>query len=130
MDVNPTRAASIQDMSRLLDFVRCLHGELQACEATYEQTILRLESEESVSDILQSVEACDARSALNEALADLGRVRHSSRLSMIATEMEEGSSISEVGRHWGFSRQMAQRYVKEARTGSWRVSHGMVSSEG
>ena len=107
-----------------------MHSQLQACEAIYEQTILRLESEESVSDILHSVEAGTARSELNSALEDLERVRHCSRLSMIAAEMEEGSSISDVGRHWGFSRQMAQRYVKEARTGSWTVSHGMVSPQG
>lgn len=114
----------------MLATARCLHLQLQACEAIYEQTILRLESDESVSGILKSVEACDARSALNVALADLERDRHTSRLSMIAAEIKEGSSISDVGRHWGFSRQMAQRYVKEARTGSWTVSHGMLSPEG
>ena len=124
------RAVSIQDLSRLIDAVRCLGARLQACEVVYEETLLRLKSDELVSDILQSVDACDARSALNTALESLERVRHSSRLSVIAAEIEEGSSISDVGRHWGFSRQMAQRYAKEARTGSWTMSHSMVSPDG
>jgi hypothetical protein len=128
--MEPIRATSIQDLSQQLDTVRCLRVQLQACEAVYEKTLLRLESEETVSDILQSVEASESRSALNAALENLERVRHCSRLSMIAAEIEEGSSISDVGRDWGFSRQMAQRYVKEARTGSWTMSHRMVSQDG
>ena len=128
--MEPWRAASIQDLSQLLDAVRCLGVQLQACEAIYEETLLRLESDEMVSDILQSVDAGDARSGLNTALENLERVRHRSRLSVIAAEIEEGSSISDVGRYWGFSRQMAQRYVKEARTGSWSGAHRMVAPDG
>jgi hypothetical protein len=128
--MEPWRAASIQDLSRLLDAVRYLGDQLQACEAVYEETLLRLESEEMVSDILQSVDAGHARSGLNTALEKLERVRHCSRLSVIAAEIDEGSSISDVGRHWGFSRQMAQRYVKEARTGSWTMAHRMVAPDG
>ena len=124
-----TRSTSIKDLSQLLETVRRLRAQLQSFETVYQQTLLRLESEEPVSDILQAVEASDTRNALNEVLQDLERVRHCSRLSIIAAEIAEGSSISEVGRRWGFSRQMAQRYVKEARTGSWSDSHGKVSPD-
>jgi len=120
----------MQDISRLLECVRCLRNQLLSCETVYERALLGLESEAPVSEILMSVEASSARCGLNSALEDLERLRHTSRLSMIGTEIEEGSSISDVGRHWGFSRQMAQRYVKEARTGSWTTSHPMVAPDG
>jgi len=116
----------MEDISRLLECVRGLRDQLLSCEAVYEWTLHRLESETAVSDILQSVDASNARCGLNSALEDLERVRHISRLSMIGVEIEEGTSISDVGRQWGFSRQMAQRYVKEARTGSWAATHGTV----
>jgi hypothetical protein len=127
--MEPSRAAAVQDVCLLADSVRHLTAQLQRYESICEQMLRKLAGEWPVSDILQSVEASDARGALNSALEDLERVRHRSRLSIIAAEIEEGSSVTEVGRQWGFSRQMAQRYVKEARTGSWTATHGMVPSD-
>ena len=121
--VDRERATAIQDIHLLVDAAHTLRTQLERCEATYARTIERLESNTPVSEILKSVEACDARIALNAGLVELENARHRSRLSIIAAEMAEGTSISDVGRDWGFSRQMAQRYVKEARTGSWTSSH-------
>ena len=113
----------------MVDTLQGLRAQLQTYESICQQTILSLESEVPIADILQSVEASDARTRLNSALVELERVRHRSRLSIIAAEVKEGSSITEVGRQWGFSRQMAQRYVKEARTGSWTATHMSIPSE-
>ena len=114
----------------MIDSVRHLQERLQSCEAVYEQTLTGLRSEACISDILRSVKASDARLDLNAALEELKYTRHRSRLSMIAADIEEGSSIGDVGRHWGFSRQLAQRYVKEARTESCTMSHEMAESDG
>jgi hypothetical protein len=41
--------------------------------------------------------------------------RHKVRRMAFARGLEEGMSIGELGRIWGFSRQLAARYAKEAR---------------
>ena len=122
-DVHNERETAIEDLYRLLEVARQLRMQLQSCEATYERTAERLKSNTPVSEILQSVEASEARLSLNSRLEELTCARHRSRLSMIAAEVDEGTSISSVGRVWGFSRQMAQRYVQEARTSSLITSH-------
>ena len=124
-----SRLGSIQDVTLLVDTLRDLRAQLQSYESICQQTILSLKSGVPIAKILQSVEASDARTRLNSGLEELESVRHRSRLSIIAAEIDEGSSISDVGRQWGFSRQMAQRYVKEARTGSWTATHMSIPSE-
>lgn len=64
------------------------------------------------------------RQAVNEALCALEQQRHEARRVVFALALEEGMSIGELGRLWGFSRQLAQRYAKEARCGQPRKSLG------
>jgi hypothetical protein len=51
---------------------------------------------------------------MNDALARVEEIRHRIRLLVFAQGMEEGMSIGELGRRYGFSRQLASRYAKEA----------------
>ncbi len=54
------------------------------------------------------------RKELNEALEEFERLRHQVRVSFFALATEEGTSISEVGRMLGISRQLASRVAAEA----------------
>lgn len=49
------------------------------------------------------------------ALKDFEVRRHRSRLSLIGAHLAEGQSIGDIGRAWGFSRQLASAYAREAR---------------
>ena len=46
------------------------------------------------------------------------RTRHASRIAVFAVGLAEGISIGELGRLYGFSRQLGQRFAKEARADS------------
>ena len=50
---------------------------------------------------------------MNEALNAVEQARHKARLMTFALGLEEGMSIGELGRMFGFSRQLASRYAKE-----------------
>jgi hypothetical protein len=52
---------------------------------------------------------------VNDALNRVERCRHEARRAVFAAALKEGRTIGELGRAWGFSRQLAARYAKEAR---------------
>lgn len=53
------------------------------------------------------------RLSTNEALEAYEAARHNLRLAVIRELLSTGMTIGEIGRQWGFSRQLAARYVKE-----------------
>lgn len=55
----------------------------------------------------------EARLTLNEALRRFEEARHRVRAQTIASGIREGMSVGEIARVFGFSRQLAQRYVQE-----------------
>lgn len=55
------------------------------------------------------------RLSLAEALKRYETARHRARAEIIAMALDEGINISEIARIFGFSRQLAQRYAREAR---------------
>jgi hypothetical protein len=64
---------------------------------------------------LKEARVTENRDDLNEALFALEQSRRASRVASFRAAMDHGLSISELSRIWGFSRQMASRYAKEAR---------------
>ena len=63
------------------------------------------------------------REEVNAALQKLERRRHEMRLKIFALGLAQGHSIGEMGKLWGFSRQLASRYAHElnaARSGPSR----------
>jgi hypothetical protein len=107
--------AAARDTRVLLETAQALRTHLRTVEAVYRRTLKNLESGKGASLTLKTEEAGEARRALTEALDEFERCRHQARLSLIAAELEEGRSIGDIGRTWGFSRQLASRYAKEAR---------------
>jgi hypothetical protein len=64
---------------------------------------------------LKDVNITEDREDLNEALFLLDKARRESRVASFRSALDHGVSINELARIWGFSRQMASRYAKEAR---------------
>ena len=77
-----------------------------------------IEFEEPAADYEKAVKdshLTDEREDLQEALYVLEQRRRESRVAAFRSALDHGVSISELARIWGFSRQMASRYAKEAR---------------
>ena len=67
---------------------------------------------------LKDANTTEDREDLNEALFQLDKARRESRIASFRSALDHGVSINELARLWGFSRQMASRYAKEARRAS------------
>jgi hypothetical protein len=77
-----------------------------------------IEFEEPAADYEKAVKdshMTEEREDLQEALTVLEQRRRESRVAAFRSALDHGVSISDLARIWGFSRQMASRYAKEAR---------------
>ena len=88
-------------------------AQLRATEGAYRRAIRAIENGLPIGDTLEMIAAASTRVDLNRVLSELEHSRHRSRLSMFAGGIDEGLSISDLGRSMGFSRQLAARYTHE-----------------
>jgi hypothetical protein len=111
------RDEAVRDLEALIKAVDELGARLRSTKEDYAHVQHAVEEGESVAVALRGVGADQTRQAMTAALDDFERCRHVSRLSLIAAELDEGSTINEISRTWGISRQLASRYVKAIRVG-------------
>ena len=69
-------------------------------------------------DILVTSVGASIRKCVSEAMSELEAARHRFRLALVAVAIDGGMNAGQVGEAFGFSRQLASRYLKEAR-GKW-----------
>jgi hypothetical protein len=105
-----------------IDAVGALDADLDALQAvqkTFRDTYRILKSQlEQGNPVRQALAQMDIPVLREELAAEMVRIdqaRQRVRTHLIALCLEEEVSISEVGRLWGFSRQLAQRYAKQVR---------------
>jgi hypothetical protein len=96
---------------KLASTARTVEGA-QQINATFRENLLR---GEPLRDILQALTVPDELSKMASVLKELEYERHQARTAAFALGLAEGLSIGELGRLYGISRQLAQRFAKEAR---------------
>ena len=112
--LSPNDKEAIQRAERLIGAMRNLRLILEKREETLQRAIDgRAPTEFSVA--LKAAQVTENRDVLNEALFELEQCRRASRVASFRSALDHGVTISELSRIWGFSRQMASRYAKEAR---------------
>ena len=114
--LSPNDKEAIQQAELLIGAMRNLRVILEVREETLRRAIDgRGPTEFSVA--LKAAQVTENRDILNEALFELEQCRRASRVASFRSALDHGITISELSRIWGFSRQMASRYAKEAREG-------------
>ena len=81
---------------------------------------------EPLDDAMVAVSVSDALASVGRELKNLEATRHRSRTAVFAVGFAEGVSVGKLGRLYGFSRQLAQRFAKEARDQRGRTSELLV----
>ncbi len=74
---------------------------------------------ENGADVATALEACspvETRHTMNTALRGVEAARHKLRLRIFELGLDQGLTIANLGRIFGFSRQLASRYAREARS--------------
>jgi len=100
---------------QLIEAMSNLRLLLERREAVLRQALQVSEPAQDFTVALKDAQITEQREDLNEALFTLERCRRASRIASFRTALDHGVSINELSRIWGFSRQMASRYAKEAR---------------
>jgi hypothetical protein len=121
--VTKRRLEAIREVSELEEAARALRAELRFMEANYRRTRLALERGDSCPDVFSAGGGGAARKRITDALESFEQQQHRTRTAIVAVALAEGMSVSGIGRAWGFSRQLASRYAREATpVGSKRAS--------
>ena len=105
---------AIRCTEQLIEAMQNLRRFLEIREETLRRALRPNEPTSDFSGALKGAQITEHREDLNEALFELERCRRESRIASFRSALDHGVSISELSRIWGFSRQMASRYAKEA----------------
>jgi hypothetical protein len=112
--VTTGRSDAIREVSELEQAARTLRAELRLIEVKYRRTRLALEMGDSCPDVFSASGGGISRKRITEALESYEQQQHRTRTAIVAVALAEGMSVSGIGRAWGFSRQLASRYAREA----------------
>jgi hypothetical protein len=104
----------VADVETLIGAIDAAVRHLQADKRALRRAIKMLSEGSGMAETLATTRASDVRQGANEVLDALTTARHHSRLSIFAAGLDEGMTIGELARAWGFSRQLASRYAREA----------------
>jgi hypothetical protein len=107
--------AAIRSVELVIEAMQNVRRLLEAREEALRQAIGVHEVAVDYTAALRSGHVSEEREDLQEALFLLEQRRRESRIASFRSALDHGVSINELARMWGFSRQMASRYAKEAR---------------
>ncbi len=82
--------------------------------ADYDEFRAAVERGDAMS-ILEPPNSGRIRQAVSEAVIEFEAARHRFRLALVAVAVDNGMHAREIGDSFAFSRQLASRYLKEAR---------------
>ena len=106
---------AIRCTEQVIEAMRNLRLLLEHRERSLQQAVTVRRPASDYATALKDAHITEDREDLNEALFLLERARRESRIASFRSALDHGVSINELARVWGFSRQMASRYAKEAR---------------
>ncbi len=106
---------TIKLVEDLLDSLAELRTTTRSTEATVRRALKMAKQGADVSTALAACSPAETRQAMNDALKSVEEARHQMRLRIFAEGLSDGMTIGELGRIFGFSRQLAARYAKETR---------------
>jgi hypothetical protein len=88
--------------------------ELHHDQVTAARVRNQLEREEPLAAVIHRNRIANTRVNLTNTVNALEHARNQMRMACFRLGLEEGTTISELGRLWGFSRQLASRIAQEA----------------
>ncbi len=106
---------AVRSVEHLIELMAELRETLRRTEASLRQALEMIEGGSDIATAVLATKPTATRNDINGALKDVERARHDMRIQIFASALDRGISIAELGRLFGFSRQLAARYAKEAR---------------
>lgn len=123
-----SKAEAVEALDEFISAMSLARAEMRRTEQFLRNVRQQVEDGETVESLIAVMPPAKPRQTLADALDELTRSRHKARQKIFALALERGLSVAELGRAWGFSRQLAARYVSEE-VGATRVDTGTSTDE-
>lgn len=109
--------SAIDAVTRSIEASESLRACLRSNEVLGRRIIKKLEAGTPISRAIAAAggESSELRHNTNEFLASYEQCRHELRLAFIGLALDEGVTISQIGKALGTSRQLVARLAKEAK---------------
>jgi hypothetical protein len=108
------RQRLVNSIEYLLESSSFLREQLKHYERTMATIARRLEQGSAAIAASEGSDIPTQRRQVTEAIEGFEAARHQLRLALFTLGIEEGASISEIGRTLGISRQLASRLAAQA----------------
>ncbi|MGZ6979342.1 MAG: hypothetical protein ACXVJW_14620 [Acidimicrobiia bacterium] len=103
------RDQTVDDLDELIEVVIEARKSLDAFQSALEKTRRHLAGGGRASDMAALFDVPAIRWTLTDAISETERARTTSRVSLWRLQIAEGTTIAEVARIWGLSRQLVSR---------------------
>ena len=113
--MDPALERVIEHVERYTDAIDRLIERLQAQRAWNLEDMERLRGGVTVSRSTKQTRSADRSRDLTRILAEFEQSRREIRAAVVAAGVDEGMTIAEIAEIFGVSRQLANRFVKDAR---------------
>jgi len=107
------RDQALADLAVLIQVAGDVLRDLHSYQTAMEKDRGSLERGDRASEMAARLEFRIVRSELTDRLDHLERARNASRRSLWRLQLSEGTTIAEIARSWGFSRQLVSRALAD-----------------
>jgi len=116
--VSPTqmqalREESIRSLREMEEAIVLTRNQLKFMETVMRRARRMLESGRSAADVARLANAAQARANTSDIIRHVQAARHQAQQAQFKQAAAEGSTMAEIARGWGVSRQLVSRMVKE-----------------
>jgi hypothetical protein len=108
-----SKEQAVEALDEFISALTVARTEMRRTEQFLRSVRQQVEDGETVESLIALMPPAKQRQTLADALDQLNRSRHKARQKIFALALERGLSVAELGRAWGFSRQLAARYISE-----------------
>ena len=103
-------------MEEVADALKDAQRALRAAEVGSRKALRSKTGGVPTAAVLRAAPVAGYRPDVDDALTRLERARHQIVVTTFRVALEDGMTIGELSRNYGFSRQLGSRYAKEARS--------------
>ena len=111
--MNALRDDAVRTLAEMEDAIVRTRNQLKTMETLMRRVRKMLESGRSAVEVAQLANAAAARAATSEIIREVQGARHRAQQAQFKMAAAEGSTMAEIARRWGVSRQLVSRMVKE-----------------
>jgi hypothetical protein len=113
------RDESVRDLAALIRVVAEVRNDLRAYEAVLKKVHQHLSAGSAAAEVSSRYDVGAVRAQFTQGLNGIERARGTARLSLWRLQLSEGSTITDIARAWGLSRQFVSRALAgTSRTGA------------